>query len=251
MSGGPWWFAGVVGVAGIVVGVVLKWFLDAKSERRKEQREVSSRFITERQAAYELFYSLVDRAATGRVNAWTNEAILKGFLLTSQSDSMRPTSEEREVMNSFISSETEAVNVAIQNAQEQLKVMQMLSPTSICDYAQECLRVLLKGSRFEFELAERAFLATARQDLGIPSADLPNFRRNLIDPAKGWMILGTNIPWPSPPGKRYPLSLALRRVEARNPFEDSSRELNNLLETRSKGAGFIRELEPRDPLFAK
>ena len=45
MGSGPWWFAGVVGLAGIVVGAILKWALDTLSERRKQRLEVSSRFI--------------------------------------------------------------------------------------------------------------------------------------------------------------------------------------------------------------
>lgn len=214
MSSGPWWFAGVVGLVGIVVGAVLKWALDSLSERRKQQLESSSRFISDRRDAYKFFLRLVDRAAIGRINAWTNQAALDGDLPGVRQP---PTREEQEEMRSFITAEKRAVHSAIEDAHEYLKVMRLLSSTSINEKSRECLKQLMVGNRAGFELAEQTFLSAVRQDLGISGSQTED-RRIRVDPVNGSMILGRNDPWPSPPGKLYPLSLALRRDD---PFDEN------------------------------
>jgi hypothetical protein len=48
----PWWFAGTVGLAGIVVGVIIKSVIDARATRARNRREDELRFIQDKRVAY-------------------------------------------------------------------------------------------------------------------------------------------------------------------------------------------------------
>lgn len=228
--GGPWWFAGVVGLAGIVLGAILKWVFDTLSERRKAKLEVSSRFIASKKEIYDDFLTLIDEAANSRINAETNQAILDGSP-TILGRFVAPTLEEQDEMRSFISSQKEAALSATRKARARLKAMEVISPSSIYKLAYKCWSPLLNGMRSEFERAEQEFLMAVRQDLGVPSDEfvklLTRHTRQTYsaaadsNPEAGWiMILGTNVPWPSPPNRNYPLSIAMRRRASQRLWGD-------------------------------
>lgn len=48
----PWWFAGTIGLAGIVVGVIIKSVIDARATRARNHREDEFRFIQDKRVAY-------------------------------------------------------------------------------------------------------------------------------------------------------------------------------------------------------
>src|ERR1700685_1625468 len=121
MGNGPWWFAGVVGLAGVVVGAILKWVLDILSERRKQRLEVSSRFIETKREIYEEFLRLIDEAVTCRINADTNQAIIDGNF--AHSYTRPPNPKERREMAAFIVSQAEAARSATTEAHSQLEAM--------------------------------------------------------------------------------------------------------------------------------
>lgn len=48
----PWWFAGTIGLAGIVVGVIIKSAIDERATRARNRREDALRFIQDKRLAY-------------------------------------------------------------------------------------------------------------------------------------------------------------------------------------------------------
>jgi hypothetical protein len=126
---------------------------------------------------------------------------------------------------------------AVREAKEALQAMQTISPPPISEYADECLRSLVNGDRGKFQITERAFLVAARLDLGVrtpmPTAPIDT----QVNSNSGWIKLGPNLPWPSPPGKRYPVAIALRKrningssmrrselqSSLRNPWRDNTK----------------------------
>ena len=48
----PWWFAGTIGLAGIVVGVIIKSAIDARATRARNRREDELRFVQDKRVAY-------------------------------------------------------------------------------------------------------------------------------------------------------------------------------------------------------
>ncbi|GAB6899607.1 hypothetical protein JCM9957A_26970 [Kineosporia succinea] len=51
----PWWFAGTIGLAGVTIGVILKWITDALSQRNRNRRESQYRFIADKRTAFTNF----------------------------------------------------------------------------------------------------------------------------------------------------------------------------------------------------
>lgn len=49
---GPWWFASAAGIAGILVGLLAKWGVDALQTHRRDAREDKLRFIQDKRIAY-------------------------------------------------------------------------------------------------------------------------------------------------------------------------------------------------------
>lgn len=49
---GPWWFASAAGIAGILVGLLVKWGVDALNTRSRDAREDRLRFIQDKRVAY-------------------------------------------------------------------------------------------------------------------------------------------------------------------------------------------------------
>src|SRR4051794_13380205 len=49
---GPWWFASAIGVVGILLGLLIKWAIDALNTRRRDRREDKLRFIQDKREAY-------------------------------------------------------------------------------------------------------------------------------------------------------------------------------------------------------
>ena len=48
----PWWFAGTIGLAGIVVGIIIKSVIDAQATRARNRREDELRFVQDKRVAY-------------------------------------------------------------------------------------------------------------------------------------------------------------------------------------------------------
>lgn len=55
MEQAPWWFASVMPVLGILIGVAVKWLVDHMTEKDQRRREDTFRFVSERRAAYIAF----------------------------------------------------------------------------------------------------------------------------------------------------------------------------------------------------
>lgn len=51
-TGAPYWFAAVLGVAGVVLGVLIKALIDALTARSRKKREDRLRFVADKRAAY-------------------------------------------------------------------------------------------------------------------------------------------------------------------------------------------------------
>ena len=49
---GPWWFASAAGIAGVLVGLLVKWLVDARHTRSRDAREDQLRFIQDKRVAY-------------------------------------------------------------------------------------------------------------------------------------------------------------------------------------------------------
>lgn len=49
---GPWWFASAVGIAGVLLGLLIKWLADALHTRSRDAREDRLRFIQDKRVAF-------------------------------------------------------------------------------------------------------------------------------------------------------------------------------------------------------
>jgi hypothetical protein len=49
---GPWWFGGTIGIGGILLGLLIKWAVDAVHTRSRDRRDDKLRFIQDKRVAY-------------------------------------------------------------------------------------------------------------------------------------------------------------------------------------------------------
>lgn len=49
---GPWWFASSIGIAGVLLGLVIKWGVDAVHTRNRDRRDDKLRFIQDKRVSY-------------------------------------------------------------------------------------------------------------------------------------------------------------------------------------------------------
>jgi hypothetical protein len=166
MQAAPWWFSGVTGIVGILVGAFIKWVFDTRTERKRLRREDNLRFIAQKQEAYGELLSLFELMVKARVTNWVNERQAKNAALPEEQRQAFETS--RKQQQAIISENMVAV-------EKHLKTVRLLSPKNVYDVAATCVELLHIGSRSDFELAEAQFTFAARRDLGMmdPEAEWP------------------------------------------------------------------------------
>lgn len=124
--------SGILALAGVIVGVVLKAVFDRWTEKERHSREDRIRFITEKRECYAQFMVLVDELIKYQVS----QAKDPGRLVP-----------------------------LVQEMTAQVMVMRLVAPHGLAELAHACLRASLAEGRSRAEELEGKFQHAARKDL--------------------------------------------------------------------------------------
>lgn len=164
-SGAPWWFAGTVGVAGVLAGLLIKWRIDAASTRERDEREDRLRFIQDKRVAYADLLA----ACTEVADAEHDHRLLRARGRRLDAD---PASTDDDVddYNAAVETVENRRTPGYQAVTRAHAVVEMLGPEPVVQAADilvsRCHHPHLLESRID---AERAYVDAVRADLGYSS----------------------------------------------------------------------------------
>jgi hypothetical protein len=160
----PWWFSGTIGLVGVVVGLALKWLIDALATQSSRRREDDLRFVDDKRAAYADLL-----AACNAVADWAHDQRLheaRGKEL----DNRPSTGEEEDAYAAEIDSLSTRRSTAFAEVNRAAAIVDLIGPEKVVLAAS----LLLSRSHHPHLMpirveAESAFVDAAREDLGYPA----------------------------------------------------------------------------------
>ncbi|MEV5001230.1 hypothetical protein [Nocardioides sp. LML1-1-1.1] len=167
---GPWWFAGAVGLAGILLGLLIKTVVEVFRQRSRDRRDDRLRFIQDKRVAYADFLAACTEVADIEHE---NRLLAARRRRLDDADSwddedVREYNADRE----RIRGRQDEGYVAVTRAHSVLELIAPRDVVAAADLVQSrCHHPHLFPSRVA---AERAYIAAVRSELGYPSTnDLP------------------------------------------------------------------------------
>lgn len=161
-TGGPYWFAGVLGVAGVVLGVLIKAVVDALTARSRNMREDRLRFVADKRAAYAEFVAACTDLAD--VEHRHREQTIRGREIDARTN---VTDSEVDEYNDEIEANHNARRQAYREVNRTVAIIEMVAPKNVVEaaaiYASRAHHPHLLERRTD---AEAAFIDAARFDLG-------------------------------------------------------------------------------------
>lgn len=161
-AGAPYWFAGVLGVAGVVLGVVLKAVVDALTARSRNMREDRLRFVADKRAAYAEFVAACTHLAD--VEHRHREHTIRGREIDARTDVI---ASELDEYNDEIEANQKARREAYRELNRTVAIIEMVAPRNVVEaaavYASRAHHPHLLERRTN---AEATFIDAARSDLG-------------------------------------------------------------------------------------
>lgn len=161
-TGAPYWFAAVLGVAGVVLGVLIKALIDALTARSRKKREDRLRFVADKRAAYAGFVAACTDLAD--VEHRHREHTIKGREIDARTD---VTDVEIDEYNDEVETNQHARQEAYREVNRTVAIIEMVAPKSVVEaasiYASRAHHPHLLARRTD---AEAAFIDAARSDLG-------------------------------------------------------------------------------------
>lgn len=161
-TGAPYWFAAVLGVAGVVLGVLAKALIDALAARSRNKREDRLRFVADKRAAYAEFVAACTDLAD--VEHRHREHTVKGREIDARPD---VTDDEINEYNDEIVANSGARREAYREVNRTVAIIEIVGPKNVVEaaaiYASRAHHPHLLERRTE---AEAAFIDAARSDLG-------------------------------------------------------------------------------------
>lgn len=176
-TGAPYWFAAVLGVTGVVLGVLVKALIDALAARFQNKREDRLRFVADKRAAYAEFVAACTDLAD--VEHRHREHAIKGRKIDARID---VTDAEIDEYNNEIEANRNARRGAYRELNRTVAIIEMVAPKNVVEaaaiYASRAHHPHLLERRAD---AEAAFIDAARSDLGqegignLPSYEYEDF----------------------------------------------------------------------------
>lgn len=161
-TGGPYWFAAVLGIAGVVLGVLIKALIDSLTARSRNMREDRLRFVADKRAAYAEFVAACTDLAD--VEHRHRQQTIRGREIDARTD---VTDVELDVYNNEIEANQDARREAYRELNRTVAIIEMVAPKNVVEaaaiYASRAHHPHLLERRTE---AESAFIDSARADLG-------------------------------------------------------------------------------------
>lgn len=169
----PYWFAAVLGVAGVVLGVLVKAMIDALTARSRNMREDRLRFVADKRAAYAEFVAACTDLAD--VEHRHREHTISGRAMDARTD---VADVEIDEYNNEIEANQNARREAYREVNRTVAIIEMVAPKNVVEaaaiYASRAHHPHLLKRRTD---AEAAFVDAARTDLGQKGiGTLPGYR---------------------------------------------------------------------------
>lgn len=161
-AGGPYWFAAILGVAGVVLGVLIKAVVDALTARSRNLREDRLRFVADKRAAYAEFVAACTDLAD--VEHRCREHTIRGRGIDARTD---VTHAEIDEFNNELEGNQSARREAYREVNRTVAIIEMVAPKTVVEtaalYASRAHHPHLLERRTD---AESSFIDAARTDLG-------------------------------------------------------------------------------------
>lgn len=158
----PYWFAAVLGVAGVVLGVLIKALIDALAARSRNKRQDRLRFVADKRAAYAEFVAACTDLAD--IEHRHREHAIKGREIDARTD---VADAEIDEYNNEIEANRVARREAYREVNRTVAIIEMVAPKRVVEaaaiYASRAHHPHLLARRAD---AEAAFIDAARSDLG-------------------------------------------------------------------------------------
>lgn len=168
----PWWFSGVVGLAGVIGGVLIKWIIDMISANRTNAREDRLRFIQDKRVAYASL--LTACAEIADVFHESRRLTLKGRILDNEIDRVP---EDIDEYNAELDKNAQRRDDAYQELNRAYSVVELIAPEDVVSAANLFVSRSHHPHNLDRRLsAEKAFVDAVREDLGYGrTSHLPSF----------------------------------------------------------------------------
>ena len=159
----PWWFSGVIGLAGILLGIGTKWLIDTIALRSARAREDRLRFTADKRAAYAEFlaatYSLADAEHDGR-----QLTLDKRYLDNTPDADKSLVDDYDDRLARYLTQREDSYG----KVNETMAIVDLIAPMKVVESAGLLLSRAAHPHLLQTRLhAEAAFVRAARADLGL------------------------------------------------------------------------------------
>lgn len=162
---GPWWFASGVGIAGVLVGLSIKWLADVLHTRGRDARDDRLRFIQDKRVAYSDFLA----ACTDVADAEHDHRLLLARARRLD-DSNGWDDEEIADYNADRGRVMDRRTDAYRAVTRSVAIVELIAPPTVVSaadlFAARCHHPHLYGPRVE---AERSYVDAVRTELSYPT----------------------------------------------------------------------------------